>query len=221
MRPGVQRRGDRGCRGHLVAARRAATRWLPPTCRRRRHQRPGGPLESRASCACWWCLAVPASRGRHGLSARLSGAAVSPRELLQPLAVCGCAGTLPSPPQPHPPPPLACACPGGRRRGGPGGSGLRHQRHAHLPGELRCACTYARTLAIAGGGGAGTAALPNSARAHSWQRRAATRAPPRIPPRPICPPSPSRTQVWKDGSKVEELVGAAKDKLKALVEKYV
>ncbi len=27
-------------------------------------------------------------------------------------------------------------------------------------------------------------------------------------------------QVWKDGQKVDEFVGAAKDKLKALVEKY-
>lgn len=28
-------------------------------------------------------------------------------------------------------------------------------------------------------------------------------------------------QVWKDGAKVDELVGAAKDRLKALVEKHL
>lgn len=33
-------------------------------------------------------------------------------------------------------------------------------------------------------------------------------------------PLPSPSQVWKDGAKVEELVGAAKDRLKGLVEKH-
>ena len=38
---------------------------------------------------------------------------------------------------------------------------------------------------------------------------------------PIRPPHPlPALQVWKDGQKVDELVGAAKDRLKALIEKH-
>ena len=38
----------------------------------------------------------------------------------------------------------------------------------------------------------------------------------------VCPPAQplSALQVWKDGQKVDELVGAAKDRLKALIEKH-
>ena len=43
------------------------------------------------------------------------------------------------------------------------------------------------------------------------------------PAKPSCFPPPAlrcSVQVWRDGEKVEELVGASKDRLVALVQKY-